>query len=64
MRRAWAKAMRRKDKRKAHFRLVVELTANTGFPSFFRQRPRRFAPDFRPGIFIVQRARLTEKIYG
>jgi hypothetical protein len=29
------------------------LTLSPHFPSFFPQRPRRFAPDFRPGIFIV-----------
>jgi len=31
----------------------AELTISPRFSSFFRQRPRRFAPDFRPGIFIV-----------
>jgi hypothetical protein len=31
----------------------VELTAAKAFSTFFRQRPRRFAPDLRPGIFIA-----------
>jgi hypothetical protein len=34
-----------------------ELTLPPHFSSFFPQRPRRFAPDFRPGIFIVQAER-------
>jgi len=29
------------------------LTWPRGIFNFFAQRPRRFAPDFRPGIFIV-----------
>jgi hypothetical protein len=33
----------------------AELTWPRGLFNFFTQRPRRFAPDFRPGIFIVQR---------
>jgi hypothetical protein len=33
--------------------MVVELTPADAFSTFFRQRPRRFAPDYRPGIFIV-----------
>ena len=47
-----------------------ELTLSPHFPSFFRQRPRRFAPDYRPGIFIVGgraallRRRAKYKIYG
>jgi hypothetical protein len=30
-----------------------ELTLPAHFPRFYRQRPRRFAPDLHPGIFVV-----------
>jgi hypothetical protein len=31
----------------------AELTSPPRFSTFFRQRPRRFAPNFGSGIFIV-----------
>jgi len=39
----------------------AELTRPLRFSSFFPQRPRRFAPDKSPGIFIVvgQASRLS-----
>jgi hypothetical protein len=42
----------------------VELTSDVHVSSFFAQRPRRFAPDKNPGIFIADTRRGLQKIYG